>query len=151
MTNSLHVHKREVPAALHMSNGTVLRGTVFLSEFSQRHGQAQTLGDLVAEDEPMLPVRDRTGRFVLVGRSAIVAAEIALKDAEDFSNSARIPVHLETTSGHRFDGTFIIEEGVGRRILDVVNSTEPWLQLQTQVAHVWVARHHILTARPDGG
>ncbi len=90
-------------------------------------------------------------RFVLVGRNAIVAAEVSLKDAEDHSHSFRIPVHLETTSGQRFDGTFIIEEGSGRRILDVVNSTEPWLQLQTHTGHVWVARHHILTARPDGG
>ena len=147
--SNLHVHKREVAAALYMANSTVLRGTVFLSDFSARQGVPQTLGDLVAEPEAMLPLRDRTGRFVLVGRNSIVAAEIGLKDADDSGMYVRVPVHLETDSGHRFDGTFLIDEGAGDRISDVLNATEPWVQLQTHTAHVWIARRHILTARPD--
>lgn len=150
MTDSLRIHKREVSAALFLTNATVLRGEVYLSEYSTRMGKPQTVGDLVAENEPMLPMKDRTGRFVLVGRHSIVAAEVSLKEAEDHGSVFRVPVHLETTSGHRFDGTFLIEEGAGRRIMDVLNTTDPWVQLQTHTAHVWVSRRHILTARPDG-
>lgn len=148
--SEFHVQKRQISASLYLVNSSVLRGTVFASEFSQRIGHAQTVGDLVSQQEAMLPLRDQVGRFVLVGRHGIVAAEVPIREAEMTGLVVEVPVALETTGGHRFNGTFLIDEGAGERVSDVLNSTQTWLQLRTPTAHIWIARHHILTARPEG-
>ncbi len=149
MTGNLHIQKHELYASLYLTNASVLRGTVYLSEFSATHSGPQTVGDIMADNEPMLPMRDRSDRFVMVGRAGIVAAEVARADMDLHGLHKRVPARIETTAGHRFEGVFLIDSGAGDRISDVLNSKISWLLVETPATYLWLARDHILLARPD--
>lgn len=149
MTRELHVQKRELYASLYLTNAEVLRGTVYLAEYSATHTGPQTIADVMSDPAPMLPMRDRSDRFVMVGRAGIVAAEVARTDVELHGLHLRVPARIETTAGHRFEGVFLIDEGAGERISDVLNSNITWLLVETPATYLWLARDHILIARPD--
>jgi len=149
MSNPLHVTKRELTASLYLTNASVLRGTVYLAEYSAHHTGPQSVPDLMGGPEPMLPLRDRSDRFVMVGRNGVVATEVARGDITLDGFYHRVPVRVETSAEHRFEGVFLIDDGSGERISDVLNSNISWLLLETPATYVWVARAHILIARPD--
>ncbi len=143
------VDKIEVHVSLFLVNGSVMRGWVYLSADAPYRTGGQTVGDLMRESEPMFPVRDKAGRFALVGRSGVAAVEVE-KDRRHVDDATTlIPAHVEMLGGHRFSGRFLIQHGTGTRVSDVVNDGDVWMRFDTGVALVWLAREQILTARPE--
>lgn len=147
--NELRVEKEDVHVSLYMANSNVLRGWVFLSAFAPLHDGYQTIKDLMMEKEPMFPLRDKAGRFALVGRTGVNAVEVDKRRIQRTAATAEIPVQLELLGGHRFSGSFLIEHGTGNRVSDVLNGADPWIRVDTGVSQVWVRRDAVLVARPE--
>ncbi len=146
--NELRVAKDQTAAAFYLTNSTVLRGTVFLAEYAAHHSGRQTLGDLLRDSEAMIPVIDQQGQFVLVGLASVVAAEVAHRDAALPQLVVNVPVQIHASGGHRFDGAFLLDQGAGDRLSDVVNSTSGWIPLESPSGVAWISKQHIVTARP---
>lgn len=149
MSNRLRVEKEDVHVSVYLINHSVLRGWVFLSAYAPNRSGFQTIQDLMTESDPMFPLRDKAGRFVLVGRSGVAAVEVDKHRIERTPATVEIPVHLEIAGGHRFGGSFLIEHGIGDRVSDVLNGADPWIRVDTGVSQVWVRRDSVLLARPE--
>ncbi len=147
--NELRVEKEDVHVSVYLVNTTVLRGWVFLSAFAPHRNGFQTIQDLMTEPDPMFPLRDKAGRFVLVGRSGVSAVEVDKRRIVRTPATMEIPVQLEMIGGHRFGGSFLIDHGVGHRVSDVLNGADPWLRVDTGVSQVWVRTDAVLMARPE--
>ena len=144
--NEFRVAKLETPASLYLTNSTVIRGTVFLAEFSATHSGHETMLDLMQSVEPMLPMLDLSGRFVLVGRGHIVAAEVAAAMAGAENLAGSVTAQIETTGGHMFRGELHMPAGMGERISDALNGDFDWHALQTASTVTWLSRRHIVKA-----
>lgn len=147
--NDYRVAKLEAPATLYLTNSRVMRGTVFLAEFSASHSGPETVLDLVRTDEPMLPMLDLSGRFVLLGRNHIVGIEVGVELAGGQTLSSEVPAQIEMTGGHTFVGDLSVPDGFGDRISDAFNGAFEWHALRTGSAITWLSRQHIVKARTD--
>ncbi len=147
--NELRVEKEDVHVSVYMVNSSVLRGWVFLSAYAPHRLGIETIQDLMTEHDPMFPLRDKAGRFVLVGRSGVSAVEVDKRRIVRTPATVEIPVQLEMIGGHRFGGNFLIEHGLGDRVSDVLNGADPWLRVDTGVSQVWVRTDAVLVARPE--
>lgn len=146
---SLRVAKIEVSASLYLANSTVIRGTVFLAEFSATHSGRETMLDLLRYSEPMLPMRDLSGRFVLIGRRQIVGAECApeFAGAGDLADSG--PVEIDMTGGHVFTGNLLKPPGLSDRVSDSLNDHFEFHAIEATTAIIWTNRKHIVKAKTD--
>ncbi len=147
--SDLRVSKREAPATLYLSNASVVRGTVFLAEFSATHSGNQTVLDLMRDTEPMLPMLDLAGRFVLIGRHHIVAVEVESDVAGAEDMTASVPAEVEATGGHIFSGDLHIAAGLGERISDALNGHFDWHALRSGTVVTWISRKHVIKAKTD--
>lgn len=147
--NDYRVAKLEAPATLYLTNSRVMRGTVFLAEFSANHSGPETVLDLVRSAEPMLPMLDLSGRFVLLGRNHVVAIEVAAEFAGAQTLSSEVAAQIETSGGHTFVGDLHVPNGFGDRISDAFNGTFEWHALRSGSAVTWLSRQHIVKARTD--
>lgn len=143
------VEKEDVHVSVYMVNSNVLRGWVFLSAYAPQRSGMQTIQDLMTEPEPMFPLRDKAGRFVLVGRKGVSAVEVDKRRIERTSATVEIPAQLDMMGGHHFGGKLLIEHGVGHRVSDVLNGADPWIRMDTGVSQVWLCRDAVLQARPE--
>lgn len=143
------VAKLETPASLYLTNSTVIRGTLFLSEFSATHSGPETVLDLMRSSTAMLPMLDLAGRFFLVGRDHIVGAEVSATSAGARNLATSVPAQIETTGGHVFHGQLHLPAGMGDRISDALNGDFHWHALQTGSIITWLSRQHIIKARTD--
>ena len=147
--NDYRVAKLETPASLYLTNSTVVRGTLFLAEFSATHSGHETVLDLVRSSSPMLPMHDQAGRFFLVGRQHIVGTEVSAGSAGAKNLVSSVPARIETTGGHIFQGRLSIPAGMGDRISDALNGDFDWHALQTGSVITWLSRQHIIKAHTD--
>ena len=147
--NDYRVAKLEAPASFYLTNSKVIRGTVFLAEFSATHSGPETILDLVSSTEPMLPMLDLSGRFVLLGRSQIVAVQISPEFAGAQNVLSQVTAQIETAGGHTFMGDLDVPTGFGDRISDAFNGTFEWHALKSGSAVTWLSRRHIVKARTD--
>lgn len=143
------VTKREVEAALYLANARVVRGTIFLAEFSATHSGKETVLDLLQSPDPMLPMLNLAGRFVLIGRSHVVAAVCNADVAGATDPGRTVPTEIHTTGGHVFAGDLTIASGLADRISDALNSHFDWHALADGDRITWVSRNHIIQAQTD--
>lgn len=145
------VDKDDVGATLHLSDGSTLRGSLFLSPFSALRSGPQTVAELLSETGAALPFANADGTFLLVGAATIAA--VALNDPGRSAPGfwSRVPVALRLAGGHAFRGDLLLEERAGNRLSDAVRGAEPWLTLEALHATVWVAKAHLLTLEPEQG
>lgn len=147
--NDYRVAKLEAPASFYLTNSKVVRGTVFLAEFSATHSGSETILDLVSSPEPMLPMLDLSGRFVLLGRRQIVAVQTAPELAGAQNVLSQVAAQIESAGGHVFMGDLHVPTGFGDRISDAFNGTFEWHALKSGAAVTWLSRRHIIKARTD--
>ncbi|TYO98125.1 hypothetical protein EDC39_10862 [Geothermobacter ehrlichii] len=69
-------------ATLHLGNGEVLRGELFLQMVSSRHGGRQRVGELLNDEECFIPVRTPT-QVVLVNLDRVVSVTVARSEQEE--------------------------------------------------------------------
>lgn len=143
------VAKLEAPASLYLTNSRVIRGTVFLAEFSATHSGPETILDLVSSTEPMLPMLDLSGRFVLLGRNHIVAVQTSPALAGAQNVLSQVYAQIETTGGHTFMGDLHVPTGFGDRISDAFNGAFEWHALESGADLTWLSRRHIIKAQTD--
>lgn len=65
------IEKREEEVVIFMADGVVYEGSLFLSPFAQHRSGGQTVGDLLLEDQPFLPLKTAKGDFHLVSKGMI--------------------------------------------------------------------------------
>ena len=65
------VDKTELPVVLFHSDGSVMKGVVFLSASAYSHIGRQTLSDLLLEREDFFPFRSETGEFSVINRETV--------------------------------------------------------------------------------
>ncbi len=148
--SDFRVSKLEAPATLYLSNASLVRGTVFLAEFSATHSGHETVLDLMRDPDPMLPMLDLAGRFLLIGRHHIVAVEVEsdVAGAEDLT--VTVPAEIDTTGGHILNGELHMAAGMGERISDALNGHFDWHALRSGSVVTWISRQHIIKAKTDG-
>lgn len=148
--SELWVEKTAVEASLLLTDGSVLRGTLYLAPFSPRHAGLQTPGELLDEPEPLLPFRLAAGAFALVGKAAVTAVRVSgREDSSDLL--VRLPARLRLSGGHRLEGLVLGEAGAGDRLSDLLNIPDPWVRLREPEGLAWVAKRHLLTVEPADG
>ncbi len=69
-------------ATLHLANGDVLRGELFLQLVSPRHGGRQRVGELLNDEECFIPVRT-PAKVVLVNLDQVVSVTVARSEQEE--------------------------------------------------------------------
>lgn len=149
--NQYRVDKIDAGVTLHLSDGSALRGSVFVSPRSATHSGPQTVVELLTETRATLPFSNAQGTFLLVGMACVSA--VSLNDPGHVGEGfwARIPVSLRLEGGHAFRGSLLLEEGAGNRLSDAVRSDDPWLTLEAPSSLVWVSKAHLLTLEPERG
>ncbi len=138
---SLRVKKQPLPVTLYLVDGTVESGTVFMPATSSRHTGSSTIAELMDESDHLLRFKLQGDRFQLVGKAGIAAIKsVAAPHAEGFYE--KTAAYVKVMGGHTFDGSLLVEAGVGGRISDGI--VESWLQMETGGGVAWIQRDHIL-------
>lgn len=144
------VNKDDVGVTLHLSDGSALRGSLFVAPHSSRGSGPQTVAELLAETGAALPFATSEGKFLLVGTASIAAVAVTAPERPLEGFWSRVPGSLRLTGGHVFRGSLLVEEGAGDRLSDAVRTAEPWLTLEAAHGLVWVSKAHLVTLEAEG-
>lgn len=143
------VEKRAVETLLLLYDGKRLDGHLYLAPDSPRHSGPQTVADLMAEKDLMIPFRQKDGRFVLVGKASVAAVRVASTELKRGEFLERIPARLRLAGGHTLEGHFLAEKGAGDRLSDLLNTPDDWFRLEEPGAVHWISKRHIVTLEPE--
>ena len=128
------VEKTELPVVIFQSDGSVMKGVVFLSASAYSHIGRQTLLDLLKEPGSFFPFRCETGLFCAVNKQTITHIRFAPLAEEKAYQSLgnREEVEIRFSGGEHLCGTVIIEMPEGRkRLFDFVNAIKNFFELHT--------------------
>ncbi len=147
----LKVDKVEITATLLLADGETPRmGKIFLLPISANYFGAQTVGELMVEDTKVLPFVDDNDGFMMVGKNAVSAVGAALdkehKEGEGWYYS-ETKVTLQLNGGHLLTGSFLVEDGLGRRPADAINAPGNWFLLLVEKTLYWVSKDHLITLK----
>jgi hypothetical protein len=142
MFGELHVKKQPVPVTLHMSDGTSLSGTIFLSPVGPTQAGRETVGEMMSEPESLFPFRSQSERFLMIGKEATSAIRVVSGEVPPVFGG-RIPVEAVLVGGHRFSGSLLTEDP-DDRLSGEVNRPERWLRMETTSGIVWLRRASII-------
>ncbi len=124
------VEKQKVSVALFLVDGQTRDGVIFLSPFSSFHSGAQTLLDLMSEEEPFLPFVGNNGNFLLINKAQI--SHLKYKKEKDDKPVLGTPLEVMVTftNSRQLSGTVILEVPEGKsRLLDFMNSNREFFGL----------------------
>jgi hypothetical protein len=145
---SLKVEKIKVPATLLLSGGQKRKGFVFLSPFGALGSRSQTVEELIAEREKVLPFEDVEEGFMLIGKAGISAIGVGIENSSyemEFFNTTGVSIHLE--GDFSLVGDFLVEKGLGFRPSDAINSDEPRFLLKSGETIYLVSKKHLATLK----
>ncbi len=140
------VDKTELPVVLFHSDGSVMKGVVFLSASAYSHIGRQTLSDLLLEREDFFPFRSETGEFSVINRETVthIRYEPLGKDEDSLVIGTPVDVQINFIGGEQLRGTVLIEAREGRtRLSDFINTTKRFFLLTSGEAHYLVNHTHI--------
>jgi hypothetical protein len=132
------VMKRRSPVTLFLTDGLVLDGTVFLSEFAAGHEGPETLVDLLLDAAPFFPLVENSGRIHLVGKQSVAHARGAVEHHPPVTHQLAWRVVLTFSGGDTLQGELHATMPPGQqRLQDYLNQVPPFFPLITeQFQHV---------------
>lgn len=140
------VDKTELPVVLFHSDGSVMKGVVFLSASAYCHIGRQTLGDLLRDREDFFPFRGETEEFSVVNRETITHIRYEPLDKEDEPQVIGTPVDVQINfiGGEQLRGTVLIESRESKtRLSDFINTSKKFFLLTSGEARYLVNLTHI--------
>lgn len=143
------VEKRPVESEILFADGSRIEGTLFLSAFAPHRSGPQTIADLMAEDDRVLPCRLSDGRFLLAGRNQVAAVGTPSSEFDDREFLVRIPARVRLAGGHLLSGHLLTDEGAGERLTELLNTREAWSRLEDRETVYYIAKKHLITVEPD--
>jgi hypothetical protein len=145
------VDKHEQSVVLFFSDGSVMKGVVFLSARTYSHFGQQTLVDLLREKAGFFPFRTDAGTFCVVNKANLTH----LRFSPDSTEVDTVPpgyfsdVQISFVGGEQLSGQIAIDLPTGHnRLLDFVNSVRDFFYLQGSEAHYLVNTTHIRDISP---
>ena len=148
--SDFRVDKVEVPARLHLADGSIAGGILYLAPMSPGRLGAQTVEDLMEEPGRVLPFRHADGRFVLVGKASVAAVALPASLGRPPGFWSPVPVRVMLTGRHEVGGALLLEEGAGKRLSDALNAPQSWIPLENEADLIWLAKGHIVTLEAKG-
>lgn len=146
--DSYKVEKLTVESEFLLADGSTLEGSMYLAPLASNHAGPQTIPELIAEKEIAIPLHAKDGRFILVGKTSIVAVKRARIEAERAELSRRIPVNVSLLGGHSLKGDLIVEQGAAERLSDFLNLSGDWISLQEPERLVWFSKRSLASLEP---
>lgn len=140
------VDKTELPVVLFHSDGSVMKGVVFLSASAYSHIGRQTLSDLLLDRENFFPFRSEAGEFSVINRETIthIRYEPLGKEEEFLEIGIPVDVQINFIGGEQLRGAVLIESREGRtRLSDFINTTKKFFALTSGEARYLVNLNHI--------
>ncbi len=147
--SQFRVEKRPLECLILFSDGSRMEGTLFLSPFAPLRSGPQTVADLMAEDDRVLPCRGSDGRFLLVGKAVVAAIRVPPSELDTQDFLVRLPARLRLTGSHALSGHLLADEGAGERLTDLLNTRDAWCRLEDQGAVYWVSKKHLITVEAE--
>jgi hypothetical protein len=135
------VEKTELPVVIFQTDGSVMKGVVFLSASTYSHMGQQTLLDLMKEPGNFFPFRSEAGAFCVANKLTITHIRYTppVEIPAYQSLGHREDVDIKFIGGEQLIGTVTIEMPEGRnRLFDFINSMKGFFLLQNQDAHYLV-------------
>lgn len=135
------VEKTELPVVLFHSDGSIMRGVVFLSASAYSHIGRQTLSDLLLDRENFIPFRSDAGEFSVINRNTITHIRYEPVNSEDELHEIGSPVDVQINfiGGEQLRGTLLVETREGRaRLSDFINTTRNFFPMRSGEARYLV-------------
>lgn len=136
------VEKSELPVVIFQTDGSVMKGVVFLSASAYSHIGRQNLLDLLKEPGGFFPFRNEAGTFCAINKQTITHIRFFVPPPEDpayQSLGKREEVEIHFVGGEQLCGTVVIEMPEGRqRMFDFINAMKTFFELHTDEAHYLV-------------
>jgi hypothetical protein len=145
------VEKRTAEAVLLLTDGSSLQGNLYLAPYSAHHTGPQNIADLMREPDPVVPFACADGRFILVGKDSVAAVRFQANDPRDSELLVRIAARMRLAGGHTVHGAILAEQGAGERASDLLNTPDPWVQVEGAGCFHWIAKRYLLILEPDEG
>lgn len=152
--DSLRVPKRRLVAEAMLANGSRLNVALYLSGNCPQHSGAERLSDLLANSPRFLPADDlATGRTCFLGRDALYALRVPASAEVGGAVETELPVEYEVevllSNGERLSGAVsYVLPPESARLLDFLNTPEPFLRLYDGTDVVFVNKHHVALVTP---
>jgi len=130
MSQEYQIEKLKAAVTLYLVDGQERVGVMFLSPFSMHQSGAQTLTELLREDDPFVPfVADNAG-FLLINKAQIshLRYEPIASDTPAFGTPIEVTVTF--TNSRQLSGTVLLEVPEGKaRLQDFMNSNTAYFSL----------------------
>jgi hypothetical protein len=127
------VEKQKVAVSIELVDGQTRDGVIFLSPFSSFHSGAQTLLDLMCEEEPFVPFVADDGKFLLINKVQISHLRYQKVDDDKPVLGTPLEVTVTFTNSRQLSGTVVLEVPEGKsRLLDFMNSNRDFFGLECE-------------------
>jgi sRNA-binding regulator protein Hfq len=152
MPSELRVEKERVEATVTLSNGTSIRGYVFVSGFSATHSGPERIKDVLNAERGFFPfeVDGPSGApTVLFNREHVVLLDLAsdaeLRQMPGYEHATRRTVSMLLSNGQRLSGLVRVVRPRGRdRLSDHAREGEQFWYLEGRNQTLIVNTHHVL-------
>jgi hypothetical protein len=141
------VEKVTQPVSFELADRRRLDGDVFLQQYESHHTGRQTVGDLLNEAVPFIPVK-AAGKVVLLNAVQIVTAAVPSKSEKDdlMTLGKRYAIRIKTTQDKEISGDIFVnlpEES--SRVKDYFNQSARFFAIFQPDSIVYVNPNFILT------
>ncbi|MBE9504669.1 MAG: hypothetical protein IME96_10880 [Proteobacteria bacterium] len=142
--SDLTIQKDQLSVIVHFSDGSKLKGYIFLSAFRDEHGGHQQVADLLESGKQFIPLMVEGGNVEFLNYSQIlmVEGELITKDDDDMLYAALL--HQEEVSviiadTYIINGTLLSEARPDHsRLSDCLNIEEKFLKMRTEDRYLHV-------------
>ncbi len=141
MSSIYRVEKKEQPVVLFQSDGSVMKGVVFLSPSAYSHIGQQTLMDLLQEKEVFFPFKLEDGTFCVANKATIthIRYQPEPRDTNLEGLGDQVDIQITFVGGEQLCGAIRVEMPEDRnRLFDFINTAGQFFTLATQEANYLV-------------
>lgn len=147
------IPKRKVEVRVHLADGDVRRGCVFLDYIDVIHRGEQTLLDKLNDDYDWFPMSGEALRIVNRGHVVMVepeeglATNLVCKENSPVYRRERVTVLL--SSGREIEGQIAMDlPDEFSRVSDFLNFPQNFFAVETDRGHVLVSKEHVVSLAP---
>lgn len=124
------VEKQQAAVTIYLVDGQVREGALFLSPFSSTHSGAQTLIELLHEEEPFVPFLRSDEAFLILNKKQISHVRYQPTETDQPRIGDSVNVTITFINGKELSGSTTLETPEGKgRMLDYLNSKPGYFSL----------------------
>lgn len=132
-----------------LSDGSEIRGEVFLRLYEAHHAGLQKLGGLLNEKKPFIPIKTNDG-VLLINRSHIVLGQVDLESEKDdlMDLGEKYTISVKLAKGKELRGEIFVNLSEGaNRVKDYFNQPTDFLPLIQSEHVVYLNQQFILSVQ----